>query len=204
VRVRFLSGLALAGLFLSQGGCAPSRVSEADVAVASSGASEALPEAARGPLAVAVYKERRELVLLRDGLPDQSFSIRLGRNPDGPKTVRGDHRTPEGLYRICTVKPSRFRSFLWLTYPNEDDAWRALDEGRLTRDQYSRIVNALASGACPPADTPLGGLVGIHGDYESPPRHYDWTEGCIALPRSEDLTRLASVVRPGTPVVIYP
>ena len=105
---------------------------------------------------------------------------------------------------VSSNKPSRFKSFLWLSYPNEQDALEALEEGRLSRDEYQRIVGALESGACPPADTALGGLVGIHGDYQEPPRYYDWTEGCIALTRNEDLIRLASLVHPGTPVVILP
>jgi hypothetical protein len=158
----------------------------------------------QAPLALAVFKERRELVVLREGVRDESFQIRLGSRPEGHKARQGDLRTPEGVYRVCRVKPSRFKSFLWLTYPNERDALQALEEERLTPGEYRRIVEALASGDCPPPDTPLGGLVGIHGDYEEPPRVYDWTEGCIALARNEDLLRLASVVRPGTPVLIYP
>jgi hypothetical protein len=156
------------------------------------------------PVVLAVFKDRREMLLLQDGVPKERFEIRLGPRPEGHKLARGDNRTPEGSYRICTVKPSRFQSFLWLSYPNAGDAEEALEEGRLSDAQYRRIVQALDAGQCPPYDTPLGGLVGIHGDYEQPPRSYDWTEGCIALARNEDLLRLASLVRPGTPVVIYP
>ena len=63
---------------------------------------------------------------------------------------------------------------------------------------------ALETGRCPPADTALGGFVGIHGDREDPPRRYDWTDGCIALTSNEDVLRLSALVAPGTPVVIYP
>jgi len=201
---RYLPVLGVALAAILQAGCATPKGADPS-AGAAEGQLFAVPyEAGQGPLALAVFKERRELVVLRDGMREESFEIRLGSHPQGHKVARGDRRTPEGTYRVCQVKPSRFRSFLWLTYPNERDALEALQEARLTPDQYRRIMSALASGECPPPDTPLGGLVGIHGDYENPPRAYDWTEGCIALTRNEDLLRLASVVRPGTPVVIYP
>ena len=156
------------------------------------------------PLALAVYKERRELVLLHHGVPAESFPVRLGRNPVGHKVQQGDKRTPEGVYRVCNVKPSQYRSFLGLSYPNNEDAHRALAENRLSAGEYGRIVAALETGRCPPADTALGGFVGIHGDREDPPRRYDWTDGCIALTSNEDVLRLSALVAPGTPVVIYP
>jgi murein L,D-transpeptidase YafK len=167
--------------------------------------AEADPTGLRdAPLALAVYKERREMVLMRHGVPAESFPVRLGRNPFGHKVAQGDKRTPEGVYRVCTVKPSQYRSFLWLSYPNQEDAAHALAENRLSRGDYGRIVNALETGRCPPADTPLGGLVGIHGDREEPARWYDWTDGCVALTRNDDVLRLSAIVPTGTPVVIYP
>ena len=156
------------------------------------------------PVALAVFKAKREMVVLRDGVPRETLQVALGRSPDGQKRRQGDSRTPEGVYRICQVKPSRFRSFLWLDYPNKGDAQRALHDGRLSKGEYQRILASINGGSCPPADTALGGLVGIHGDYEEPPRRYDWTEGCIALADNKDLDRLKKVVRPGTPVAIFP
>lgn len=158
----------------------------------------------QGPMAIAVFKQRRELVLVRNGVASERFSIRLSTRPTGHKIRQGDLRTPEGRYEICQVKPSRFGSFLWFNYPNLRDAQQGLVDNRLSREQYLRIAEALDVRACPPPNTPLGGLVGIHGDYEEPPRRYDWTEGCIAMTRNHDVMRLASLVRPGTPVVIYP
>jgi hypothetical protein len=188
-------------------GCAlfePSTVGAGDGSEARSGPADRLVGLPEAPLVLAVFKEDRELVVVRDGVPEERYPIRLGRNPDGHKVARGDHRTPEGTYRICTVKPSRFQKFLWLSYPNREDADRALREGRISRADHDRIVRALDTGQCPPYDTVLGGLTGIHGDYQNPPRRYDWTEGCIALDRNEHLLALASQVRPGTPVVILP
>jgi hypothetical protein len=156
------------------------------------------------PLALAVFKHKRELLVVRNGVPQQSFTIRLGPHAQGRKLWRGDNRTPEGIYRICQIKPSRFKTFMWLSYPNEADARSALQAGQISFSEYERIVDALRQGDCPPPDTELGGLVGIHGDDEEPPRLYDWTEGCIAVPHDSELERLVAIVRPGTPVVIFP
>jgi len=206
---RYRPGFTLLPLIALLAGCAPFLAQTTD-----DGAQVREPSAEAGSsdetrpldatLAIAVFKEKRELVVLRNGVAEQSFPVQLGPSPFGHKQIRGDRRTPEGTYRICTIKPSRFLSFFWLSYPNEKDALEALEEGRLSGDEYRRIVQALESGACPPADTALGGLVGIHGDYQDPPRYYDWTEGCIAMTRKEDLMQLASLVQPGTPVVILP
>ncbi len=150
--------------------------------------AQATPDWAReipdAPVALAVFKEKREIVVLRQGVPRETVPVRLGQAPEGHKRRQGDNRTPEGIYQVCKVKPSKYRSFVWLTYPNREDARQALRDGRLARAEYDRIIASLDSGYCPPADTSLGGLVGIHGD--------------------RDLDRLASLVKPGTPVAIFP
>jgi murein L,D-transpeptidase YafK len=210
MRLRSLVAIALSSVAVL-GGCAtapPPPAPEVHAAtvprptpVSHTKVTHPLPQ---GPIAIAVFKERRELVLVRNGTPFAHYPIRLSTRPSGHKLRQGDLRTPEGKYQICQIRPSRFGSFLWVNYPSLMDAQQGLIESRLSREQYLRISEALDSGSCPPFDTPLGGLVGIHGDYEEPPRRYDWTEGCIALTRNEDVMRLASFVRPGTPVVIYP
>jgi len=156
------------------------------------------------PVALAVFKSKREMVVLRDGVPQETLPVRLGRAPEGDKRRQGDNRTPEGVYRICKVKPSKYRSLLWLDCPNQGDAEKALRDGRLSQSEYQRILASSLTGKCPPADTALGGLVGIHGDHEEPPRRYDWTQGCIAMVSNDDLERLKHTVRPGTPVAIFP
>jgi murein L,D-transpeptidase YafK len=190
------AALALLGL----SGCLATRPE----ASATAGAPEWTKAVAGEPVALAVFKGKREMVVVRDGVPQETVPVRLGRSPQGQKLRQGDLRTPEGVYRVCRVKPSRYKSFLWLDYPNLDDARQALKDGRLTKSQYERIAESFERGQCPPTDTPLGGLVGIHGDHEEPPRRYDWTEGCIATVDNKDLIRLVQVVRPGTPVAIFP
>ena len=56
----------------------------------------------------------------------------------------------------------------------------------------------------PPPDTPLGGLLGLHGEgarWRGDSKQLDWTYGCIALPDAE-LDFVIARVRKGTPLTI--
>jgi hypothetical protein len=136
-----------------------------------------------------------------------TLPVALGREPVGPKRSSGDQRTPEGFYRVsAAATASRFHLFLPIDYPSRDDADAALAEGRLSPPDHARILRAHELGRTPPADTPLGGLVGFHGEgarWAGDSRHLDWTYGCIALDDA-DIDFLAQRVPPGTPVLIKP
>ena len=86
-----------------------------------------------------------------------------------------------------------------MTYPNADDATRALEEGQIDEATYRRIVRAQERGICPPWDTPLGGEIYIHGRGSSS----DWTLGCVALDDA-GMKRLYDAVQIGTPVAVKP
>jgi len=135
-----------------------------------------------------------------------AWTVALGRIP-GAKRAAGDHRTPEGLYRIVgPARRSRFHRFLPIDYPSLDDAARARSEGRLGAADFARIAAAHERGARPPADTPLGGDVGFHGEGErwrGDSAHLDWTYGCLAM-ADESLDFLVARAPPGTPVRIRP
>jgi murein L,D-transpeptidase YafK len=136
-----------------------------------------------------------------------SFTVALGRAPFGPKQGRGDLRTPEGLYHVSgAARRSRFHRFLPIDYPSLADAERARAEGRLAGRDLERIAAAHARGQTPPADTPLGGDLGFHGEGErwrGDSEHLDWTYGCLAM-TDERIEFLAARVRRGTPVRILP
>lgn len=106
------------------------------------------------------------------------FPIALGKNPKGAKQQVGDNKTPEGEYFVCTRnEQSKYHLFLGLSYPNSDDATKALREGRISQAVWQDISVKTASGQRPPWDTQLGGAIGIHGGGLVP----NWTAGCIAL-----------------------
>jgi murein L,D-transpeptidase YafK len=130
----------------------------------------------------------------------RTYRIGLGFNPKGHKHKEGDGRTPEGSYYICCKNPnSRYYLSLGLSYPNEQDAAKGLQDGRITGTQCRRIKNAIRRKATPPWNTPLGGEIFIHGRGS----HRDWTLGCIALDDG-DMRELFGAVPVGTPVTILP
>jgi murein L,D-transpeptidase YafK len=131
----------------------------------------------------------------------------MGRQPVGPKQVAGDMRTPEGRYRVSgRAVSSRFHAFLPIDYPSVADADRALAEGRIGPGDHARIVDAHRRGVPPPADTPLGGHIGLHGEgqrWAGDSRYLNWTLGCIALSDAE-LDYVIERVEPGVAVEITP
>lgn len=160
---------------------------------------EPLPHPLRNP-EIQVFKAKRQLVLRADGRVVRTYRIGLGLQPVGLKRRQGDRRTPEGKYVICNKNPrSRFYLSLQINYPNEEDAARGLADRLITTGQHERIVLASRRRRIPPAETPLGGEIFIHGHGAEA----DWTWGCIALD-DPDVKELFDAIPVGTPVLIYP
>lgn len=131
---------------------------------------------------VRVHKSARTMELMHFDTVLRSFQIQLGRNPVGHKQREGDRRTPEGEYVIDRRNPrSAFHLSLGISYPNEEDAARAEENGWRP-----------------------GGDIFIHGRG---PNHRgargDWTDGCIAV-TDREIELIYAMVRDGTPITIYP
>lgn len=149
---------------------------------------------------IVVYKSERRLVLLSKGQVVRTFRIALGGQPEGDKVRKGDNRTPEGGFYVCSKNPrSRFHLALGLSYPDAEDAERGLREGWITRAQHEAIVRAIQGRSQPPWDTALGGAILIHGRGAD----RDWTAGCVALD-DPDMRALYEAVPIATPVTILP
>ncbi len=158
-----------------------------------------LAEAPRA-VSIVVRKAARRLTLSGDGRELLTCRVGLGDSPVGRKERRGDHRTPEGDYRVATRNPnSQFHLFLGLSYPNEADAGRGLAQGLILPAEHRALVAAARTGRCPSWDTRLGGTVGIHGSGAAS----DWTWGCVAL-EDPDIETLWALCPIGTPVRIDP
>ena len=154
---------------------------------------------------IEVRKAERTLVAECSGGGSLELPIALSREP-GPKRRRGDHRTPEGEYRIAgRARPSRFHRFLVLDYPSEADAERALAEGLISAEERDAIASAHRQGRLPPQDTALGGWLGFHGEGKrwQGDLDLDWTEGCFAL-EDAAMDQLVELAPSGTPVRIVP
>ncbi len=160
------------------------------------------PGAATPQLVIHVQKGSREMWLQDGDRTVRRFRIALGQEPSAGKLFRGDGRTPEGKYYVCEKRPnSRFHRFLAISYPNIDDAERALANKLITADEWADIFFANLRQTTPPWNTLLGGQVGIHGYGGRKDMPIDWTEGCIAVSDS-DIDYLYDAVPLGTPVVI--
>lgn len=112
------------------------------------------------------------------------------------------YRIPEGTFFVTRLngQSSYYRAFV-LSYPGPTHALRGLQDGIITQRQYQTILRADQQGLEPPMNTPLGGLIEIHGHGSG--RQRAWTRGCIAL-RNVHMDELWDVVPVGTPVVIEP
>lgn len=131
---------------------------------------------------IVVNKGERRMHLLHGRTVLESYDIGLGFAPSGDKTVRGDGKTPEGLYYIDRKNPnSNFYLSLGISYPNAND-----------------VAEARALGKSP------GGDIFIHGrPWKNRKGGEDWTAGCIAVTNKE-VRQIYAMVRKGTPIRINP
>jgi len=146
------------------------------------------------------------LSVMEDAAVVHTFEeIAIGRNGVSTARQQGDETTPLGSYRIRKINnESRFHLFFGFNYPTMDQATEALKARRITSEDWQAINAAHLQGREPPADTPLGGYIGIHGVGAGDPRiheDYNWTEGCIALTNAQ-VDELARWIKPGMRVVV--
>jgi len=124
---------------------------------------------------------------MRAGQVLKTYKIALGSEPVGPKTRRGDHRTPQGIYVIDSRNAhSQFHRSLHISYPNAVDRERARKLG-------------VATGG----DIFIHGLPNGYGFIGAAHRARDWTDGCIAV-TDQEIEEIWKLVANGTPVEIRP
>lgn len=149
---------------------------------------------------IRIKKEERILEVLDGDTVVAAYRVGLGFEPTGDKKKEGDGKTTEGSYYVCTRnEKSKFHLSLGLSYPNEQDAKEALEEGIIHKEIYKEIETAITNKQQPPWKTPLGGEIMIHGDGSK----NDWTAGCIAV-ENEVMDQLWDIVQMGTEVEIQP
>jgi murein L,D-transpeptidase YafK len=136
---------------------------------------------------IVVLKKKHELRLLSGTEVVKTYRVALGSGGLEPKRQEGDHRTPEGTFRIDSRnRASRFHLALHISYPNQADKERAQQLG-----------------------VDPGGNIMIHGlgkEFRSlgtRQYRYDWTDGCIAVTDSE-IEEIWRLVPDGTEIEILP
>ena len=136
---------------------------------------------------VVVEKSARKLTLFRGETPLKSYSVALGRAPEGTKEREGDNRTPEGRYVIDAHKlDSAFHRALHISYPSPADSAAAAQRG--VKPGGDIMIHGLRNG--------LGWLGAFH-------RVVDWTAGCIAV-TDKQIEEIYRTVPNGTPIEIRP
>jgi len=162
---------------------------------------------AQGALRLVILKRQHLLEVVQGDRILRLYRVSLGFSPFGAKQIRGDGKTPVGIYMVYDKRPSdRFRWFLALNYPASQDADRAFNAGLISADTWADIYLAEKRGDRPPFSTALGGLVGIHGTGAGGRKAQlrlisDWTDGCIAL-ADRDIDELYATIPVGTTVEI--
>jgi murein L,D-transpeptidase YafK len=158
---------------------------------------------------IEVHKARRRMDVFADGELLKSYVINLGPAPEGQKAWQGDGKTPEGDLFICSVnRQSQFTRFLALAYPTPADAARGVAASKLKPADADAVRAAWkVKTHCPPQQTALGGMVGIHGKggWEHRDGHYevvDWTLGCVGLRDADILELFTGYAEVGIPVHI--
>ena len=137
--------------------------------------------------AILIEKSARKMSLWRQGEAVGTYRVALGFEPVGPKTRRGDGRTPEGHYVIDSRNPnSAFHLALHISYPNATDRKRAAQ-----------------AGVDPGGDIMIHGLKNGFGRLGAAHRLFDWTLGCVAV-TDDEIEEIWSLVADGTPVEIRP
>ena len=126
----------------------------------------------------------------------------------GAKRIRleGSSQTPIGEFHVDRInRQSDFKLFFGINYPTPEIAREAWRNGILSTQDYTYYRSYLRQHGLPPANTPLGGSIGIHGLGTRPASLHsimDWTEGCIAITNAE-IEALDRWVNVGTRVVIH-
>ncbi len=147
---------------------------------------EALRDSRRtGTYAVIVDKSAHKTHLVRKGELVRTYECELGYNSAQNKLFEGDGATPEGRYKVVSVKSrgSRYYKALLIDYPNQRDKMR------FKANKSKGIVSPQAR---------IGGFIEIHGEGG---KGQDWTEGCVALSNA-DMDHLLRYVTMGTQVTI--
>ncbi len=132
-------------------------------------------------------------------------NIAIGRNGAGFKQHLGDDITPLGSYKIGWINnDSPFYRFYGFSYPSVKNADNALQQGLLSKKNHAAIITAHKNNSLPPQNTPLGGMIGLHGlgaADKTIHKIMNWTHGCIALTNPQ-MDQLAPWLSEGVQVII--
>lgn len=148
------------------------------------------------PTKILISKDQRKLFLFSSTTLLRIYPVAFGRNPEGPKTMEGDFKTPEGKYTVDFKKfNSEYYRALHVSYPNEQDLERtkklSQEKGKKIHPGGSIMIHGL------PNDLTKKSLV------ETVHPMLNWTQGCIAV-TNEEIEELYNLVPVETEIEICP
>jgi murein L,D-transpeptidase YafK len=129
---------------------------------------------------IVIYTQAGQLFLCEAGKVHARYSVAIGCGGTG-KNKQGDKKTPLGTFSLGKPRASdKFYIFIPINYPTSEQQ----------------------------AEGFTGGDIGIHGPWQ--PLSWlgrlttwvDWTQGCIALGRNEDIQDIANWVKKVHPKII--
>lgn len=136
---------------------------------------------------ICVKKSERKMYVFSSKKLIKSYIISIGQNPIGPKKIKGDMKTPEGLYFIDGKNPkSSYYKNLGVSYPNE-------------QDKKNAAVLKKSTGG----DIKIHGFVDTKGSFRNRKTIYTYTYGCICV-CNDDMDELFENVKVGVPILIVP
>jgi hypothetical protein len=176
-------------------------------------ARASLPVPAQEPVLLLVSQAENELRLYEEGREVSRVEVGFGQAA-GRKRVRGDNRTPMGMYFVVQKHRGSFSGpygeyygghWIRVNYPNRWDADRGLAEGILTREVRDRIARAWDERKPTDASTRLGSGIGFHGwagewTLKETGGRLSW--GCIVM-HNPDIARLFDRVPERAMVVVF-
>jgi len=172
-----------------------------------------LPLPASEPVLLLVSQASNELRLYERGREVSRVEVGFGRG-EGPKQLRGDNRTPSGMYFVVQKHRGDFSGpygayygghWIRVNYPNVWDAERGLSQGLITREARDRIARAWEARKATEASTRLGSGIGFHGwagewSLEETGGRLSW--GCIVM-HNLDIARLFDRIPERAMVVLF-
>ena len=137
---------------------------------------------------IVVNKNKREMLVFdRKNQLLKTYTISLGFCPKGKKKIKGDGKTPEGIYYINGKNSKSIaHKNLGISYPNAED-----------------VKNSMLIGKESGGDIKIHGLMNKWWFVGKLHHLLDWTNGCIAVNNSE-MDELYGNVSIGTKIIINP
>ncbi len=172
-----------------------------------------LPLPAEEPVLLLISHAANELRLYERGREVRRVEVGFGQS-EGRKRLRGDNRTPLGMYFVVDKHrgdfPGEYGAFYgghWikLNYPNPWDAEWGVAQGVISHAVREAITRAWRERKPTAASTKLGSGIGLHGwagewSLAESGGRLSW--GCVVL-HNPDITALYGRVPPGTMVVLF-